>query len=161
MKYRSSNKIVKERVVHPYKIFQYKSSIYLLAYCEYREEIRYFKLSRIEKFSILKEKFKINQELNLEIDSDCLGIFEGKEVNFKIEIKYPIAQTIKERIWGQNQVIVENESNNSIIFEAKMKDTEETKTWILGMGSSAVVLEPAEFVNKIKNELQETTKLYK
>ncbi|EDS77897.1 conserved hypothetical protein [Clostridium botulinum C str. Eklund] len=42
-----------------------------------------------------------------------------------------------------------------------MKDTEETKTWILGMGSSAVVLEPAEFVNKIKNELQETTKLYK
>lgn len=160
LKYRSSNNLVKERIVHPYNIFQYKNSIYLIAYCEYREEIRYFKLSRIEKYSILKEKFKVNRELNYEINNNCLGIFEGKEINIKIEIKYPIAQTIKERIWGQNQIITENELNNSIIFQAKMKDTEETKTWILGMGSSAVVLEPDEFVSKIKNELHKLTKLY-
>ncbi|KGN00530.1 hypothetical protein Z969_09860 [Clostridium novyi A str. 4570] len=161
LKYRSSNNLVKERVVHPYTIFQYKSAIYLLAYCEYRKEIRYFKLSRIEKYIILKENFKVDQELNCQIDSNCLGIFEGKQINLKLEIKYPIAQTIKERIWGKNQVITENKSNNSIIFEATMKDTEETKTWILGMGSSAVVLEPNEFVDKIKNELQQIIKLYK
>ncbi|OOB75240.1 hypothetical protein AXF41_09190 [Clostridium haemolyticum] len=159
--YCSSENKYKERIVHPYNIFQYKGSIYLRAYCEYRKDIRYFKLSRIKEYLILKDRFEINKKFKSTIDSNCLGIFDGEEIEVKMEIKYPIAQTIKERVWGNNQKISENKANNSIIFEAKMKDTEETKTWILGMGSNAVVLKPAKLIEKIKSDLLKSLETYK
>ncbi|KEI06839.1 WYL domain-containing protein [Clostridium botulinum] len=161
MNYCSSENKYKERIVHPYNIFQYKGSIYLRAYCEYRKDIRYFKLSRIKGYVILKDRFEINKNFESTIDPNCLGIFQGEEMNVKMEIKYPIAQTVKERVWGKNQIILENKANNSIIFEAKVKDTEETKTWILGMGSSAVILKPVELIEKIKLDLEKSLEIYK
>lgn len=164
IKYINANNIVKERVIRPYEIFQYEGGIYILAYCEYRNEIRQFKLSRIEDYKILKEKFDEDKEFDYKkYMINRFGIFSDEEMEIKIKIKYPIAKAVQERKWVENQIIEKvNEKDNSyIIFKAKVKGITEVRSWILSMGSSAYVIEPKELREWIKEEIENIQNLYK
>ena len=53
------------RIIHPYAIVSYKSSLYIIAFCEKRNEIRDFKISRIKKYEVLDSKFEMNKNFSL------------------------------------------------------------------------------------------------
>ena len=159
--YGSLKKEEVERVVRPYAIFQYDGSLYLVGFCERRNEIRQFKLSRISKYEIVNEKFEKDKNFNLkEYMSNNFGIYQDEEIELKLLIKYPMAQIVKEKVWVKNQIITENRDENSILFQAKMKGKVEIKSWILSMGSSVEVLEPETLRNELKKELEEMMKNY-
>ena len=46
--YRNLKQEWKERVIHPLQIFQYDNTFYVTAYCELRDDIRHFEISRIK-----------------------------------------------------------------------------------------------------------------
>ena len=46
--YRNLNQEWQERVVHPLQIFNYDNKFYVTAYCELRNDIRHFEISRIK-----------------------------------------------------------------------------------------------------------------
>lgn len=60
MTYRSANGEEQQRTIHPYKLFRKNLTDYVAAYCELRNEIRVFRLSRIKESAILSEKFVIS-----------------------------------------------------------------------------------------------------
>ncbi|AEV67985.1 helix-turn-helix transcriptional regulator [Acetivibrio clariflavus] len=160
MDYNSLNSGKYKRIVRPYHTLQYKQDLYVVGFCELKKEIRDFKISRIEDYEILDEKFPKDESFDPEkFMENCFGIYKGKEYNIKLKIMYPMSHIIKEKIWVKNQVITECE-DNSIIFKAKMRGLEEIKTWILGMGSNVIVLEPSEIIEEVKNEIKEMKKLY-
>lgn len=163
LKYKSTKGEVTERVVRPYAVFQYKGCMYLAAYCEYRNSIRQFKLSRIEKYELLDEKFKKDSNFDIhDYLKNSFGIFrDGKEICFKLKIKYPLAQVIKEKIWAENQKIRELKSEDAILFTAKVSGITEIKSWILSMGDDAEVLEPEELREEIIREIEKMVKKYK
>jgi len=90
---------------------------------------------------------------------NCFGIYKDNEYDVKLKILHPMSQIIKEKIWVKNQVITESD-NRSIIFKARMRGLTEIKTWILGMGSNVIVLEPQEIIEEIKNEINKMKNLY-
>ncbi|MCT4594814.1 MAG: WYL domain-containing protein [Anaeromicrobium sp.] len=160
MKYYSLNSGVSERIVRPYAVYKFKGHIYFIAYCEKNEEVRDFKMVRIEEYKILEEKFEKDKNFNFQDYSrNCLGVYRGDDIFIKLKIHYPMAQIIKEQVWVNNQKIIENH-DNSITFEATMKGKEEIKTWIKSMGSSALVLEPEHIKEELKKEFQECLKKY-
>lgn len=153
----SSNKSF--RVVNPYAIINYKQCNYLIAYCEKRQEIRYFKICRIESVEKLDEKFEKIKKFNLaEYVSESMGIFKDESINLKLKVRYPLAQTIKEKIWTNNQKITE--FDGYIIFEATTMGKVEIKAWILSLGSSAEVLSPESLRKEIKDDLTKMIKDY-
>lgn len=91
---------------------------------------------------------------------DCFGIFKDEEMELKLKIKYPMSQIIKEKIWSDNQEIIDMD-NKSIIFKAKLRGITEIKSWILSMGQSVEVLEPKSLRENIENEIEEIIKIYK
>ena len=159
--YKSAKGEMNFRVVHPYYIFQYKGSMYFAGFCEYRKEIRDFKISRIKEYEVLKENFSKDYNFNInDYMENCFGIFKDKEMVVKLEIKYPMAQIVKEKIWVDNQEIKECSTSNTIIYTAKMKGVTEIKSWILSMGSSVKILEPTYLRDKILKEAKKLLESY-
>lgn len=151
----------KERIIHPYSIFQYKEGIYIIGFCEYRNSIREFKVSRIEDYVILDEKFKKDEKFNVEdYMKNCFGIYKDKEINIELKIKHPVAQIVKEKMWVENQEIIDLDSEN-IIYKAQVKGFTEIKSWILSMGSSVEIIQSAELKEEVKKELTKALKIYK
>lgn len=160
IKYTSLTTGITERTVHPYATYQYKGDMYFVGYCELKNELRDFKMSRICEYEILAMTFKIDNKFDLvAYMKNSLGIYKGKEYKVKLRIQNPIAQTIKEKIWVENQSI-NDVGDGVILYEARMRGLEEIKTWILGMGSCVEVLGSDELVCEIKNEINKMSKIY-
>lgn len=159
--YFSINSGLAERIIRPYALFMYKGFWYCIGYCEMRGEIRDFKLSRIKSYELLKDTFDKPIDFKL---SDYLGhnsIFKDKLYNIKLKIRFPMSIIVSERIWSENQKIIFNQEDNSILFEAVMTGLPEIKTWILSMGSYVEILEPKELKEEIKEEVKKLKDLYK
>lgn len=163
IEYYNNNGVKSKRTIEPYKCLNYKGEIYLVANCLLRNEIRFFKIVRIERLIVTNKKFqrKINIEDELEkYKKESIGIFGGKEYKIILEIYPPIANTIKERIWVDNQEI-EEIGDGKIVFKATMKGEPEIISWILSMRSYVKVLEPKELVDKLEKELKKMIEILK
>ncbi|AGF58570.1 putative DNA-binding transcriptional regulator YafY [Clostridium saccharoperbutylacetonicum] len=150
-----------ERRVQPYQFITYKGEKYLVAFCLLRDEIRFFKLRRIMDYKITSEKFQKVVDVKKLLEDykkNSIGIFGGEKYNLKLEIKYPMANTIKERIWVENQEIDDTVFQDKIIFKATMTGGPEIISWILSMGTCVKVIEPEELKQDIHKKLKEMIK---
>lgn len=150
-----------KRIVAPYALFNYKSSIYFVGFCSQKKETHYFKLSRIKgDIEFLDEEYEIPKDFSLSqyLNND-VGIFNDKEIYIKLKIFKPMSYVINEKIWCDNQKITWDD-DESIIFEASIKGYTELKSWILSMGTNVEVLEPLQLKEEIMNELQQMTEIY-
>ena len=148
------------RIVHPYGTFHHDGATYFFGYCEMRKEIRYFKLSRIIEMEVLEQKFAINIKYDIKnIMRKSFGIIDDDIFYLKLKISYPMSQLVKEKQYSLNQKISEIDDEN-IIFEADLKGYEEVKTWVLGMGSKAEVLEPERLRKDVIEEMRKLQKIY-
>lgn len=144
------------RKVQPHKLLLFKGEYYLVATCLLRNEIRYFKLARIKEYIVTGFTFERNIDIDeflREQEKNSLGIYSGKEIDLLLEITPPMANTIKERIWVDNQEIIE-EDNGKIIFKAKMKEGPEVISWILSMSDCVRILSPDSLRIEIKEKLE-------
>jgi predicted DNA-binding transcriptional regulator YafY len=153
MVYISLNSGLSNRIIRPYAIYQYKGDMYFAAYCELREKTIDFKLSRIESYDVLNKRFEMDNTFKLsQFMKNCIGIYKDEDYRVKLKISFPMSQIVKEKIWVEEQRIAECE-DRSIVFEAKMKGFTEIKSWVLSMGSYAVVIEPVELRKEILDEI--------
>lgn len=158
--YKDNNGKCSRRRVQPYKYLRYKGEKYLVAYCLMRNEIRFFKLARIQEYTITTVKFNRTIDINkvlVEYKSNSIGIYSGKEYRIILEIDPPIANTIKERLWVDNQE-VEELGEGKIKFKAIMKGGPEIITWILSMGECVKIIEPTYLREEIYKKLQKMIK---
>jgi len=153
--YKDNNGIGSRREVDPYEIINYKKEPYLIGYCNLRKKVRMFKLIRIEDYIITERKFKIEinkADILSEYKEKNLGIFLGEEIELVLEIKHPMSNTIKERIWIDNQEIEELE-DGKILFKAIGKNNPELKSWILNMQDNVKIIKPQTLKNEVKEIL--------
>lgn len=151
---------VSERRVRPYKILNYKGENYLIAECLLRNEIRNFKFVRIKEHIITNIKFFKSKKNEDEVEEYCnnkFGIFLGKTINIELEIESPMANTIKERTWVENQEIIELEEG-FIFYKANMTDSPEVVSWILGMGEAVKIIAPVELKKCVVEKLEKMLK---
>lgn len=159
--YRSLSSGIKERIVHPYNVFQYKGFMYLIAYCESRGEILEFKTVRIEEYEVMKDGFKVVSGYDFkEYVKSSIGIHRGKEYHVELKIAHPMSQIVKETVWVENQKIITYE-DNSILFKADIKGEEELITWILSMGECVEVIKPIKLKEEIFKRIEKMHKNFK
>ena len=145
------------RTIHPYGLVAYKNAWYCIGYCELRNEIREFKLSRILDFEVLKETFVQPDGFNLRDHIGRYQIFKGERMDVELRIAPPLCNYIRERIWGDEQDI-EIDNEGYAILRARMENTPELTSWVLSLGSLAKVIGPEELKKQIKDEIAEMLK---
>ncbi len=155
IEYEKANNEEINRIVNPYSVFQYDGAFYFEGFCEDINDYRIFKLNRISKIEQLDDKFIKSKSYNLKDRmKECFGVYKDEEVELRIKIFYPMAQVVKEKIWVENQKIIEKKEENHIIFEAKMRGKTQIKSWILSMGKNVKVIEPIGLKEEIMEEMK-------
>ncbi len=163
IKYLDNKGSITERRIRPHKYLRYKGEYYLVATCLLKNEIRYFKLVRIKNYFITKDKFEKNLEIEEILRKDrenSFGIFHGNTYALELEIKPPMANTISERIWVENQHI-EFLEEGKILFRATMAGGPELIAWILSMGETVKIIAPECLREEVKGNLEKMLKICK
>jgi predicted DNA-binding transcriptional regulator YafY len=146
--------------VEPYKIANYDGIWYLVAKDEADQRTKTFMLSRIQKIEILHNKHRVSQQKVQELlDKTHSAWFEeGNCFEVKVKVYSKIAYFFKEKDFLQSQEILEELDDGSLIVSFEISHYEDIDNIIKAWLPDIEVLEPIEYKNKIKNELQEYIK---
>ena len=55
LRYRSSDDVVRNRIIHPMDLYVYNHNWYIPAYCEYRKSMRHFQFANVVDVNLLDE----------------------------------------------------------------------------------------------------------
>jgi predicted DNA-binding transcriptional regulator YafY len=150
-----------ERKVNPYAVHLHNGTLYLIGHCHLRKDIRSFVVDRMQKIKLTDESFTVPSEFSLESYlRHSFGMFREDLVRVKVRFHKSLTRYLLERRWHPSQ---KNKKlkNGSLELAFEVAGTKEIKTWILGFGSLAKVLEPASLVKEIKDDLEKSLKSYK
>ena len=148
-------------IIHPYKLFLYADSWFVLANKEGLEKVLYYKINRIKDIEVLINQPSFRIPLYYK-ESDYLDEFGMKNNGDWIQVKFLVKNNanimLNERIYGKDQKI-EQISDNSSIVTCKMQDLE-IVAFFLGWGSNCEVLEPASLKERLKEEIKKMQSIY-
>lgn len=155
MDFLSSNNVTRNRSIYPYKLFIYNQAWFVIGYCELVKGIRFFKLTRIQSFSVTDRKFpKPSKYLFNESDYfDKNGFKVGRDWtklpsdetdmwhHVKLMMHGRPAMYVREFVYGRNQVVTPIDKNNTLL-ECEIQYRYNTIKLALGFGSDCDILEP-------------------
>ncbi|MFX3632864.1 MAG: helix-turn-helix transcriptional regulator [Candidatus Pristimantibacillus sp.] len=142
------------RTVAPYGLVFHQGSWVLIAWCELRQDIRHFRLSRMKELIDLEDKFILPADF-------CLEIYQppdDRDVSVRILVLPDIADKVREA----NNFYLETieDHKEGLLMTFRVRQPEELLHWVLGWGGGVVVLEPESFRQRVRNELENTLKRY-
>lgn len=140
--YTSSRDAETRRRVDPYKIWFFEGTLYLIGHCHWRNQIRMFALDRIRLLTLTDEPFEVPETFSIEkYMANCFGLIQDELVLVKARLTGDAARWVMDKKWHPSQEIQKN-SDGSITATYHVGGTSEIKSWIMGFGSMAEVLEP-------------------
>lgn len=149
-----------ERYVNPYMLEIHKGCYHLVGYCHLRKNIREFRISRMKDLKVMDESFEKPEDFYEEYKKSKFDKLSGeKEINLKLKFKGLAARFIKEYEYEKADLITPIE-DDEILFEKNTTMSPEIVKWVLGYGSSVVVLEPKELKDQIITEAENILKNY-
>lgn len=141
--------------VCPLGLAFHKGSLYLIANSHDHGELRHFKVDRIEEAELGPFPFERPVDFNLADHlAKSFGIFHGEgEVTVKVKFLPAVARYVQESTWHASQQLVP-QKDGSVLAEFHLSEIEEIKRWIMSFGKHAVVLEPEELKQEMREELE-------
>jgi predicted DNA-binding transcriptional regulator YafY len=152
-----------EQEVYPLGLVYHRGRLYLIAWSSRREEVRNFKVDRIDDVDVQHLQASVPQDFDLnDWLSKCFGVWRsGNERPQRIRIRFhrDAARYVQESTWHESQHI-ELQDDASIIATFELPDLLEIKSWILSFGPRATVLEPQSLIDDITTDLQTMQRAY-
>lgn len=135
--------------------------IYVIGYDDWAEDIRTFKLERLERVEKLAEPYTIPEEFDPHAHlAHAWGIMSGKQIT-RVELQFSpsVAAFIRERIWHPSQQLSTLE-DGSIRLVVHVADPREMRPWIRSWGGEVEVLEPANLRQELIDEARRMCSVY-
>lgn len=131
------------RVLHPYRLILHRSAWYVLAFDEYRDDVRVFALSRLQSVDVQKDRFTVRDDFDPAAYFDPeFGIFrEGEWFTATLIADPGIAEIIAEHV-PEREKTVEQREDGQILISFKTNQLEELKHFVLQWGDYVEVIQP-------------------
>ncbi len=135
-------------------------TIYALGLSEPPNELRTFKLERIESAVVTDETFAIPDDFDGPARlARAWGIMYGEEpVTVRLRFSDYVRQRVQETLWHPSQQITP--TPDGCEWTAQIGDTLEIENWIRGWGADCEVLEPQDLREKIALDIHRSARLY-
>jgi predicted DNA-binding transcriptional regulator YafY len=133
----------------------------MTGFCHLRQEIRWFRVDRIQQLELRSQQFEIDPTFDREahfadaFQHEVGGIPKLMEIWFDVRT----APYIRERRWHPTQQVEEG-ADGSLILRFVVRGLQEVKRWVLFYGAGAKVLNPPELVALVTEELRNMNRLY-
>lgn len=158
----ASRNSTSKRTLDPYLFHIYRgTNPYLIGFCHTRQEVRWFRIDRIRKLTVLDQKFVRNPDFDAQEHLSLIFQHEvgGVPVQVRIWFDPKTAPYIRERRWHPTQVL-EEEADGSVTLQMTVRGLNDLKRWVLGYGQGAIVREPPELVDLVKAEVEAMQRRY-
>jgi len=147
------------RIIHPYELLINDGTLSVISFCELRNSVRDFRVSRIKALTLLDDCFLIPETyFHRKERNKFLHLSGDKTEQIMISFDKPTAKYINEYEAELADEIIPTEEG--ITFLRNTSITDELIRWILKFGSGATVLEPLHLKDKIKAELTQSLQNY-
>lgn len=167
IEYQSIGKPPQMRVIEPYGVVVYQSSIYVVATEEARDgegtdRLRHWKLDRFQSATALDNWFKPNEKIDVEAHlGQTVGIFSGAEAKtYEIRLSQQAARWVQEDPWHAQQTFTAEPDGGGILKVPAYHDMEIVPR-VLALGNEAELLSPdssrrviAETINQMSGRYQ-------
>ncbi len=157
-----ANEGTTSREISPQRLFYYRNSWYLDAWCHLRNELRRFGLDAISHVGPLDKNAKnvSNKSLEAELSSGY-GVFVSGGLNTaKLKFNPKIAQWISKEKWHEDQS-GQFDAEGNYLLNLPFTSQTELAMDIMRYGPDVEVLAPKSLQTYVKNRLKETLGIYK
>lgn len=137
--------------LYPYGLVWHRHALYLVAFAPEHDEIRHYKVDRVDDVDVQTLRFNRPNNFDLEAHlQNAFGIYvtDGPVCRARIRFLPSAAKYVREHAWHPSQTL-SDQRDGSVIAEFQLSDLTELKSWILSFGASAVVEKPDELRNEI------------
>jgi len=133
-----------ERVIRPYGWAYRGTALYLIAFCELRQDIRTFRANRIMDATVLPATFERPADFNLDAYLGHIwGIEDGPLMHVRLRFYPPAARLAQETRWHPSQEVFP-EPGGTVMVTMETRGKNELARWLAGYGGSVEVLGPPE-----------------
>jgi len=150
------------RDVYPYSLVRHKGWLYLLAFDPRHDQVRCYKVDRIEAVEI--SSFTFQRPADFDVSkylAGAFGIYDGDgDVTVVVKFLPAAVRYVLESKWHA-RLVSTRQRDGSLLARFQLSTTVEIKGWILSFGRNAIVLEPEEFREEVCAELEEMLKVYR
>jgi predicted DNA-binding transcriptional regulator YafY len=143
-----------DRVASPYGLLFFQGAWMLVAYCDLREQIRHFLLSRMTNVVTLESKFQYPLTFN---------IYDYEESDDRnLEVRVLIRGGLEMAAQEQVAFFIDRmeETSEGLLFTFRIRRPEDIIGWVLSKGSRANVLEPASLQRMVRDEAEKIFRSY-
>ncbi|GAB5405474.1 MAG: WYL domain-containing transcriptional regulator [Aureliella sp.] len=166
MEYQVPGRTASERVVQPYGVVLYQSSIYVVATETARDgaestQLRHWKLDRFQNAKALDSWFKPDPAIDLgDHLGQSVGIFSGAEAReYQLKLSAQAARWIEEDPWHPEQKLTPQEDGSVTLTVKAFHDTEIIQR-AMRLGTEAEVISPANCREEVKRIIAELANRY-
>lgn len=140
--------------IYPYGFTYHRGSLYLIGRAPHHDEIRHWKIDRMDDAEVTPVHFNRPQDFDLQSHlANSFGVYHGNDdLHVRVRFHRQAARYVQESRWHASQKLTE-QPDGSLIAEFDLSDGEEIKRWILSFGKRAEVLEPESLRQEILREL--------
>jgi predicted DNA-binding transcriptional regulator YafY len=161
LSYESLKSGIADRMVDPYALVFKRHAWYLVGFDHKTCEYRVFRLSRIKKFTLLRERFERDSDFSLsELFKNSWELFVGELNIVKIKFTGKAAKIVSSGCHHPSEQL-SPQKDGSLVYTATVGGLEEISHWVLSFGPLAEVLEPAELRESISAKTDELSLVYK
>jgi predicted DNA-binding transcriptional regulator YafY len=147
--------------VYPYGLTYHRGSLYLVGVAPQHDEIRHWKVNRIEEAELTEFRFQRPEDFDLPTHfAKSFGVFHG-EGDYRVRIRFSpaVARYVEESRWHPSQKLA-RQADGGLIAEFRLGDTEEIMRWALSFGRHAEVLEPEALRTAMSEEAAAMSELH-
>jgi len=147
--------------VHPYGLTFHRGSLYLIGFAPDHDQIRHWKLDRMEQAEVTQVRFNRPVDFDLEEHfKNSFGVYEGGgDVRMKVWFSAEVARYVTESTWHPSQQL-RPQKDGSLIAEFQLDGTREIKAWVLSFGRHAEVLGPEKLREEMREEVELLSRVY-
>ncbi len=140
----------------PYTLLFYEGGLYLGGYAHNRKALRLFLVDRIEKVTVLNERFEVPEDFSAEsLTGSAFGLIDEKLQMIKVRFSAEVAHLIRERIWHPSQKLDLGE-DGSVVLTFEASGESEILSWLYSYLPHVQLLEPESLRKKFYEGLKNT-----
>lgn len=150
-----------EQNVDPYNLIFKDGDWYIVGYSHNEDKVKVYRLSRIRNMDITNDIYMKPKTFSLnDFLTNFWGVFNGEKQLVKVKFSKNIAELIRKIKWSSTQEI-EDLDDGSMLLKFYIDELGDIKTWILGFGGEAEVIEPLSLRTDINEEIKKLLNIYK
>lgn len=150
---------VNKRVIDPYLFEIYDGCVHVIAYCHLRDEIRDFRVSRINKMQLCEQSFQKPKDFYQEYKRKRFNRLTGdNEVEMRLLFTGEAARYIEE--YEASKADSLERVDGGLVFQRIVAMSPEILKWVLSFGEEVKVLEPTSLRDEVVTRIQKMQNLY-